>query len=338
MRIEHSVTTHLVDPVDVDDGHERAASEVGVAHYDHPRPMRSAPTSRRPCRSCVAADRFRFANHLRRCDRRRRRRHDHRGRVPAGGRIGATTLRVGHRASRVAAVSLPDRQAEPEVGDGWVRFTQTAGGRTGVPDAADRSAGRRSSSTGAPTAWSTLELTMLRRRPHEHRLVGASHVPPPLGLRHRRQARGQDRADRHPRTGPAHAFGKHTPWGDEDSPALVTAVETALERELPTSSCGAARAPDPPLTHGRRAHPARRSRRRAVPAARRGARRRCRRRALGRGRPGRRAGRAGVARGRPPDLDAARPHSLPGRGGARRADRSGEAGRAGGGPSTGAVR
>ena len=29
-----------------------------------------------------------------------------------------------------------------------------------------------------------------------------------------------------------HSFGKHTPWGDEDSPALVTAVETALEREL----------------------------------------------------------------------------------------------------------
>jgi CRP-like cAMP-binding protein len=28
------------------------------------------------------------------------------------------------------------------------------------------------------------------------------------------------------------AFGRHTPWGDEDSPALVTAVETALEREL----------------------------------------------------------------------------------------------------------
>ena len=29
-----------------------------------------------------------------------------------------------------------------------------------------------------------------------------------------------------------HSFGKHSPWGDEDSPALVTAVETALEREL----------------------------------------------------------------------------------------------------------
>jgi CRP-like cAMP-binding protein len=28
------------------------------------------------------------------------------------------------------------------------------------------------------------------------------------------------------------AFGDHTPWGDLDSPALVTAVETSLEREL----------------------------------------------------------------------------------------------------------
>ena len=28
------------------------------------------------------------------------------------------------------------------------------------------------------------------------------------------------------------AFGKHTPWGDEDSPAFVTAAETALERDL----------------------------------------------------------------------------------------------------------
>src|SRR5438477_136581 len=28
--------------------------------------------------------------------------------------------------------------------------------------------------------------------------------------------------------------GKHTPWGDEESPALVTAVETALERALST--------------------------------------------------------------------------------------------------------
>jgi hypothetical protein len=28
------------------------------------------------------------------------------------------------------------------------------------------------------------------------------------------------------------AFGKHSPWGDRDSPALTTEVETALERQL----------------------------------------------------------------------------------------------------------
>ena len=31
------------------------------------------------------------------------------------------------------------------------------------------------------------------------------------------------------------AFGKYTPWGERDSKALVTAVETALERELSTT-------------------------------------------------------------------------------------------------------
>jgi hypothetical protein len=28
------------------------------------------------------------------------------------------------------------------------------------------------------------------------------------------------------------SFGRHSPWGDQDSPALVTAVETALERTM----------------------------------------------------------------------------------------------------------
>ena len=32
----------------------------------------------------------------------------------------------------------------------------------------------------------------------------------------------------------AKSFGAHTPWGGHDSPALIAAVETALERELST--------------------------------------------------------------------------------------------------------
>ena len=31
------------------------------------------------------------------------------------------------------------------------------------------------------------------------------------------------------------SFGRHSPWGDEDSPALVTTAETALERQLSTT-------------------------------------------------------------------------------------------------------
>ena len=47
--------------------------------------------------------------------------------------IGATTLRLGGVRYRFQAVKLPDIQRPPEQGPGWVRFTQTVGGRTGVP-------------------------------------------------------------------------------------------------------------------------------------------------------------------------------------------------------------
>jgi CRP-like cAMP-binding protein len=41
-----------------------------------------------------------------------------------------------------------------------------------------------------------------------------------------------------------HAFGKHSPWGDEDSPALATAVESALERDLSSLVMRGASKPD----------------------------------------------------------------------------------------------
>ena len=40
------------------------------------------------------------------------------------------------------------------------------------------------------------------------------------------------------------AFGKHTPWGDHDSVALVTAVETALERQLSVTIMSAGQRPE----------------------------------------------------------------------------------------------
>jgi len=121
-------------------------------------------------------------------------------------------------------------QQPPEVGDGWVRFVQTAGGRTGLP--APRRVRRKPFiQWQAPLVWSTLSLTLHADGPAEFEVLGASRFP-----RHwfydgdgRLAAKSglTDFKDWYRKS-----FGKHTPWGDEDSPALVTAVESALERAL----------------------------------------------------------------------------------------------------------
>ena len=85
---------------------------------------------------------------------------------------------------------------------------------------------------GAP-GGSTLSLTLRVDGPPEFEVIGASRFP-----RHwfydgdgRLAAKSglTDFKDWYRKS-----FGKHTPWGDQDSPALVTAVETALERALST--------------------------------------------------------------------------------------------------------
>ena len=54
------------------------------------------------------------------------------------------------------------------------------------------------------------------------------------------------------------SFGRHSPWGDEDSAALVTAVETALERELSVAAhARRGQAADTAAAGGRRAGRAR---------------------------------------------------------------------------------
>jgi hypothetical protein len=47
-----------------------------------------------------------------------------------GVRMGSTTAQLGPLDATFAWVAMPDLVASPEIGDGWVRFTQTTGGRT----------------------------------------------------------------------------------------------------------------------------------------------------------------------------------------------------------------
>ena len=92
----------------------------------------------------------------------------------------------------------------------------------------------------APVAWTSLELTIHADGRRDGRLVGASPFPrhwlyDSAGVMYAKSGTTDWRRWAN-ETGD-----KHTPWGDEDSPAFVTAVETSLERELSELiMCGAA--------------------------------------------------------------------------------------------------
>lgn len=240
MRIDSAVTSISWIPSEAIEGMTKMPFETGVAHYDVPPPevVEGTPT----LDELRLADRFRFANRLEAWIEVEDGAITGYGYGEASrGHIGSTTMKVGRKVT-FEAVPLPDRQAEPEVGDGWVKFTQTGGGRTGVP------APRRVSHPPfvqfrAPLAWSTLSLTIHADGRVEHELAGASPFP-------RHWVYGPDGKLSH-KSGLVdfkdwyrHSFGKHTPWGDEESPALVAEVESALERELSSTLMRGDRKPE----------------------------------------------------------------------------------------------
>ena len=96
--------------------------------------------------------------------------------------MGSTTVSVAGLRHKFEAVQLPDIQRDPEFGDGWVRFVQTTGGRTGLP--APRRVRRRPFiQWQAPLVWTTLSLTLHADGTCETRADGSKPISPPLGLR-----------------------------------------------------------------------------------------------------------------------------------------------------------
>jgi hypothetical protein len=83
----------------------------------------------------------------------------------------------------------------------------------------------------APLVWTTLALTMHADGRTKHEMVGASRFPRhwiyDADNRLSHKSGLTDFKDWYQKS-----FGRHTPWGDEESEALVTAVESALERTL----------------------------------------------------------------------------------------------------------
>jgi hypothetical protein len=220
-----SVTSLSWIPSEAIEGAQRLAFDSGITHYDPPPPSEDIDLE-----ELRAADRFRFANALRAWIE-----VDGSGRVTGsgyegGGMMGSTTVSVAGLRHKFQAVQLPDLQRDPEFGDGWVRFVQTTGGRTGLP--APRRVRRRPFvQWQAPLVWTTLSLTLHTDGRVERALTGASRFPRHWvydgqgSLSHKSGL--TDFKDWY-----RQSFGRHTPWGDQDSEALVTAVETALERSL----------------------------------------------------------------------------------------------------------
>jgi Cyclic nucleotide-binding domain len=227
MRIESSVTAVTWIPSEAIEGMPKLPFELGVARYDEPPPDRIENLDK-----LRDADAFREANELR-------------GWIEVkGGEIvdaghdgrallGVTKLKVGPGRLAFPAVGFPLIQAEPEIGPGWARFVQTAGGRMGLP-APRRVRGKPYVQIASASAWTTLQLIVYADGRSKGSLVGASPFP--------RHWVYDDEGKLIEKSGTIdfekwyrESYGENTPWGGEDTPAFVTAVETELERDLSRS-------------------------------------------------------------------------------------------------------
>jgi hypothetical protein len=224
MRFESCVTSLSWIPSEAVTGATKGVFEIGVTHYDDP-----PPDVIEDLDSMRKSDAFRFANRLEAWV------DVEGGKIVdagygGGGVMGSTTVRLGGKGVTFAAVALPELRDDPVVTSDRATFVQTYGGRTALPSP------RRVSRPPfvqfrAPLVWTTLALTVRADGTSDFELTGASPFP-----RHWvYDAEGKLAA----KAGLADfkqwnrkSFGRNTPWGSTNSTAFVTAVETALEREL----------------------------------------------------------------------------------------------------------
>jgi hypothetical protein len=224
MRYESSVTGVTWIPSEAISGMPKLPFEAGIAHYDDPPPDRLDDLDEWHSR-----DAFREANELRAWI------EVEDGRITDFGQdgralIGVTRLKLAGREVPFKAVQYELLRPEPQVGEGFVRFVQTAGGHMGLP-APRIVRGKPFFRVTSSSAWTTLALTMYADGRVEHELAGASPFPRHFVYDNEGKL-AQKSGVIDFKAWYREAHGNNTPWGDEDSPALVTQVESELEREI----------------------------------------------------------------------------------------------------------
>jgi Cyclic nucleotide-binding domain len=226
-RIESSVTSISWIPSEAIDGLTKLPFELGFGHYDDPPPDVIDDLD-----ALHAAGAFRFANRLRAwievAD----------GEVVGWGHrgrsyISTTHMEFGRTSVAFQPTAFPDLRPEPVVTPSSVRFVQTAGGRPGVPAPRTVSKWPFVQWVG-PSVWTTLALTINADGTFSGELTGATAFP--------RHWIYDDAGRLVAKSGLIdfddwyhNAFGQHTPWGEEETPAFVTMAESALERQLSTT-------------------------------------------------------------------------------------------------------
>ena len=227
MTTRHTATVTAVSwiPSEAITGSTRLPFDLGVTHYDDP-----PPDVIEDLDALHRAGAFRFANRLTGWVD-----VDDDGRIVAvgqdgGGLLSPTFAKLGPARIRFQPTAFPDLVPAPDWGAQSAVFRQTCGGRPGIP-APRRVAHPPFVQLRGPSVWTTLALTIHADGTSSFELEGASPFP-----RHwlydgdgRLAAKAGlvDFKDWY-----AHAFGSHSPWGDEDSPAMTATVESALERQL----------------------------------------------------------------------------------------------------------
>ncbi|TMF11045.1 MAG: cyclic nucleotide-binding domain-containing protein [Chloroflexi bacterium] len=224
MRYESSTTSVSWIPSEAIPGMMRLPFDLGPVHYDDPPgdQLGDIPTLSR-------SGAVRFINELRawvEVENGLIVGHGHSGR----GWIGKTKLGFGSRKILFSAIPMPDIRSEGEADKLSVRFAQTTGGRVAMPM-------RRKLNRPPfvqivpPLVWTSLALTIKADGSSKPEVIGASPFP-----RHWIYDNAGRLANKVAVTDfkgwAGDIFGERTPWGAEDSPAFVTEVETALEREL----------------------------------------------------------------------------------------------------------
>jgi hypothetical protein len=170
MRVESSVTSISWIPSAAVAGTAKIPFGAGVMHYDDPPPEQVKDLD-----AAMGPEGARFANELRAWIEVTDGKITGYGQGGAG-RISNTLFRLGGMRVVVVAVGYPDLRPEPVVGEDFVRFTQTAGGRPGMPSPR-LVKGAPFVKIQGPSVWTTLALTLYADGSTGHELVGATSFP-----------------------------------------------------------------------------------------------------------------------------------------------------------------